>query len=53
MTLALAIAWMLAALLADECTATYDDGSLGDKAKELSLVRTFNQAVQSAAQSVS
>jgi ketosteroid isomerase-like protein len=37
-------------VLADEFQATYDDGSLGDKAKELSLVTTFNQAVESAVQ---
>ncbi len=37
-------------LLADEFIATYDDGSKGDKAKELSLAGEFNQAVQSAVQ---
>jgi ketosteroid isomerase-like protein len=37
-------------LLADEFTATYDDGTRGDKAKELALVASFNQEVQSAIQ---
>jgi ketosteroid isomerase-like protein len=37
-------------LLADEFIATYDDGSLGDKAKELALAATFNQQVESATQ---
>jgi ketosteroid isomerase-like protein len=37
-------------ILADEFTATYDDGSLGDKAKELALVAEFNQQVESATQ---
>ena len=35
-------------LLADEFIATYDDGSRGDKTKELALVTAFNQAVESA-----
>ena len=35
-------------ILADEFMATYDDGSRGDKAKELSLASEFNQAVESA-----
>ncbi len=35
-------------LLADEFIATYDDGSRGDKVKELALVTAFNQAVESA-----
>jgi len=35
-------------ILADEFMATYDDGSRGDKAKELSLAAAFNQAVESA-----
>ena len=35
-------------LLADEFTATYDDGRIGDKATELALVTAFDQAVQSA-----
>jgi hypothetical protein len=30
-------------LLADEFVATYDDGSQGDKAKELALATQFNQ----------
>lgn len=37
-------------ILADEFTATYDDGSRGDKAKELALVSEFNQQVQSSIQ---
>jgi ketosteroid isomerase-like protein len=37
-------------LLADEFVATYDDGSRGDKAKELGLAAEFNQDVQSAIQ---
>ena len=37
-------------LLADEFIATYDDGSRGDKAKELALARDFNQQVESAIQ---
>jgi ketosteroid isomerase-like protein len=37
-------------LLADEFVATYDDGSRGDKAKELGLASEFNQDVQSAIQ---
>jgi ketosteroid isomerase-like protein len=37
-------------LLADEFTATYDDGGRGDKAKELALVAEFNQQVESAIQ---
>ena len=37
-------------ILADEFTATYEDGSRGDKAKELALVAEFNQQVQSAIQ---
>jgi ketosteroid isomerase-like protein len=35
-------------VLADEFVATYDDGTIGDKAKELSLVSEFNQQVESA-----
>jgi hypothetical protein len=38
------------ALLADEFTATYDDGSRGDKAKELALSAEFDQQVESAIQ---
>jgi ketosteroid isomerase-like protein len=34
-------------ILADEFVATYGDGSRGDKAKELSLARDFNQQVDS------
>src|SRR5262245_45486070 len=37
-------------ILADEFVATYDDGSRGDKAKELALTAEFNQAVQSVSQ---
>ena len=37
-------------LLADEFTATYDDGSQGDKARELALTSEFNQQVESAIQ---
>lgn len=37
-------------LLAEEFLATYDDGSRGDKARELALVTEFNQAVESAIQ---
>jgi ketosteroid isomerase-like protein len=35
-------------ILADEFVATYDDGSRGDKARELALVAEFNQKVVSA-----
>ena len=37
-------------ILAEEFLATYDDGSRGDKAKELALAAEFNQAVASAIQ---
>ena len=37
-------------LLADEFTATYDDGSQGDRARELALTSEFNQQVESAIQ---
>ena len=37
-------------LLADEFMATYDDGSRGDKEKELALAAEFNQQVESAIQ---
>jgi len=37
-------------LLADEFTATYDDGSRGDRARELLLTKEFNQQVESAVQ---
>jgi hypothetical protein len=37
-------------LLADEFIATYDDGSRGDKSKELALAAVFNQQVESAVQ---
>lgn len=36
-------------ILADEFVATYDDGSRGDKAKELALAAGFAQQVESAA----
>jgi hypothetical protein len=37
-------------VLAEEFIATYDDGSRGDKAKELALAEAFNQQVESAIQ---
>jgi ketosteroid isomerase-like protein len=37
-------------VLADEFIATYEDGSQGDKAKEISLTQGFNQRVDSAMQ---
>ena len=37
-------------ILADEFIATYDDGSRGDKAKELALAVSFSQELQSAIQ---
>ncbi len=37
-------------ILADEFMATYQDGSRGDKAKELALTAEFDQAVESAIQ---
>ena len=37
-------------ILADEFMATYDDGSRGDKAKELALATAFDQQVESAIQ---
>ena len=37
-------------LLADEFIATYDDGSRGDKARELALAGEFNQQIESAVQ---
>ena len=37
-------------LLADEFVGTYDDGSRGDKARELALIAAFNQQVISAVQ---
>src|SRR5436309_35746 len=40
----------IANILSDEFVATYDDGSRGDKAKELALVAEFNQQVESAIQ---
>ena len=40
----------IANLLADDFMATYDDGSRGDKTKELGLVADFNQRVESAIQ---
>jgi ketosteroid isomerase-like protein len=37
-------------LLADEFRGTYDDGSRGDKARELDAIANFNQQVVSAVQ---
>lgn len=37
-------------ILADDYTATYEDGDVGDRAKELKLVAEFNQQVESAIQ---
>ena len=37
-------------VLAEEFVATYDDGTRGDRAKELALARDFNQQVESAVQ---
>lgn len=37
-------------ILTDEFIATYDDGSRGDKARELALAAEFNQQVESALQ---
>ena len=37
-------------VLADEFIATYDDGTRGNKAKELELVASFNQHVESSTQ---
>ncbi len=37
-------------ILADDFVATYDDGSRGDKTKELALTAEFNQRVESALQ---
>ena len=40
----------VSSLLADEFIVTYDDGTRGDKARELSLIAQFNQQVVSAVQ---
>ena len=40
----------VAGLLAEEFRGTYDDGSRGDKARELELIANFNQQVVSADQ---
>ena len=40
----------IATILADDFVATYDDGSRGDKAKELALASNFAQRVESAVQ---
>ena len=40
----------LESILADEFIVTYDDGTLGDKARELELAESFNQRVVSATQ---
>jgi ketosteroid isomerase-like protein len=37
----------IAGILADEFVVTYDDGSRGDRAKELALAASFNQKVDS------
>jgi ketosteroid isomerase-like protein len=37
-------------LLAEEFVATYDDGTRGDKPKELALAAAFNQQIESAVQ---
>jgi ketosteroid isomerase-like protein len=37
-------------VLAEEFIATYEDGSQGDRAREISLTRDFNQQVDSAVQ---
>jgi len=37
-------------ILADEFIATYDDGTRGDRAKELALAAAFNQQVESSIQ---
>ena len=37
-------------ILAEEFIATYEDGTQGDKAKELALIKEFNQRVESANQ---
>jgi ketosteroid isomerase-like protein len=37
-------------VLADEFIATYEDGSQGDKVKEIALTKAFNQQVDSARQ---
>jgi len=37
-------------ILADDFTATYEDGDTGDRTKELQLVADFNQQVESAVQ---
>jgi ketosteroid isomerase-like protein len=41
---------VIANILADEFIATYDDGSRGDKARELALASEFNQQVESSTQ---
>ena len=40
----------IASILADEFISTYEDGSRADKAKELALTASFDQAVESAVQ---
>lgn len=40
----------IATILADDFVATYDDGSRGDKPKELALASSFAQQVESAVQ---
>jgi ketosteroid isomerase-like protein len=38
---------VIESILADEFVATYDDGSRGDKARELTLAADFNQSIES------
>lgn len=40
----------ISSVLADEFVATYDDGSRGDRSKELALAAEFDQQVESAIQ---
>jgi len=39
----------VSAILAEEYVSTYDDGTQGDRAGELELVRTFNQRIDESA----
>jgi ketosteroid isomerase-like protein len=41
---------LIETLLADEFVVTYEDGTRGDKAKELSLAADFNQQIDSSKQ---
>jgi ketosteroid isomerase-like protein len=38
---------VIESILADEFVATYDDGSRGDKTRELTLAADFNQSIES------